>query len=111
MLALLRQAREAPATDWGIKLSSPAWLVSLPHLSEMRRLARLVDDAAQRAHAMGDDRLALELVRHQCVIAESLDAPPRMLLSHLVALSVRAMARERIEAISHALRIDVNVLC
>jgi len=108
ILPLLQKAAQAPKTDWDVKLQTPAIQMRLPQLSDMRTLARLLDDAAKRAHEVGDDRLAIELVRHQFNIADSVNTGPRTLLSYLVDVSIRALAVGRLEAIAPTLPIGAN---
>lgn len=102
----LRRATNAPATDWHVQLVSPALQILLPHLGQMRGLMRLIDDAAVRAHAAGNDALAVELVHAMMDLADALDAQQHALIDHMVALSVRATAINRLEFILPALRVE-----
>ena len=97
---LLRQAEAAPQTDWGVQLVNPPIQILLPHLSQLRGLARLVDDAADRAHQTGDHRLALRLVELQLAIADSANGSAPTLIGHLVDLSIQAMATQRLQRIA-----------
>ena len=104
-LGLLREAAAAEEADWGVQLTSPAYLMSLPHLAESRGYARLIDDAAERAHDAGRHDLALELVEHLLHLSDAVEAPPRTLMGRLVGISIRVMAVQRIERLTPTLEI------
>lgn len=104
---LLREAELAPGVDWGVQLTSPAINVLLPHLGASRRLARLTEDAAKRAHAVGDDAAVFELARLTIDIADTNNARPNFLLGHLVAISIRALVlQSMLEELLPSMTID-----
>jgi hypothetical protein len=102
---LLHKAAQAKRADWDVKLTSPAFNMLLPHLGDMRQLTSLLDDAARRAHTAGNDRLAMKLIGHQLTIADRFDTSSGGIITGLVALSIRWMAADGIEAICPSLTI------
>jgi hypothetical protein len=97
ILDLVRQGSRAPDCDWGVTLQSPAINILLPHLGNSRKIAKQIDDAARRAHDVGRDALALELIALDLDLADDVNAPPPTLIGHLVAISIRAIATETIQ--------------
>ncbi len=87
VIADVRHARELKQVDWGINFASPVYMILLPHLNKARLLALFERDLARYAHAMGDDRQAIEHVRDILFYSRCLDQSP-FLVSHLVALGI-----------------------
>ena len=103
---LLRQAEAAPRVDHHLQLTDNPLDILLPHLGNTRKMARLLKDATERAIAMDDDDLALELIRLQWTIADALSGKPSMLIGHLVYLSIDSVARASILESLHQLDIS-----
>ena len=109
VLADLRRAEEASGTDWGVRITRPIISIQIPHLGDSRRLMHVIDDAADRAAAVGDAGLALELLRLQFVIAEAnFEGQPRMRVTGLVAVSIQANAIWQLEKLLPGLALDAG---
>lgn len=94
-LALVRKARDMPGCDWGIKLVSPGIDTLLPHLGSMRMLARKLVGVAETQLDIDDEAEAVETLHDTLVLATLVDQPPTTLISHLVSLSIRALAVDK----------------
>ena len=107
-LKLLQKAENAPKTDWGVKLKGPgAYLnMKLNYLSKIQSLTRVLADMSKRAHKAGNDRLAVRAVQHQLSIASRLYVQPITMIQHLVAISSRSLATDRIESLISEIAID-----
>jgi hypothetical protein len=101
-IALLDEAEEAP--------SCAVWLKGVsdvrPTLEAMDDLGALIDDAAERAHAAGDDRLALNVVGHLWTLGNALDTSSPPAFAHEAALSVADRVPHILEAILPTLDLD-----
>ena len=86
--------------DWKIPVKSPAIQILLPDLGQMRMLSTLIGSRALLEHEQGDDAKALRDVSHLLFIADAVDQQP-LLISHLVASGIRALADDRLEQIAH----------
>ena len=97
VLPHLRRLEQARGCDWSIPLQSPAIDILLPYLGELRSLAHLIEDAVQRAHAVGDKQRIMEWIRLTMALSEAANVDPPMLISHLVRVSIQAAACKMIE--------------
>jgi len=97
VIELLRKASDAPGCNWKGQLTSPIANQSFQHLGEMRQVAYLIKDTAQRATAESDYRTAVELTHQLLNLAESVNQPQHLLIDCLIATSIRAMALVEIE--------------
>lgn len=88
---LLRQAAAAPHVDWGVRVTRPTMNMLMPHLGKSRSLARVVCDAIERAAAVGDTTLAVELTDLLLNLADDVSESPS-LISYLVSISIKALA-------------------
>lgn len=108
VFALLNRAAAASKCDWGVQPVSPAINIMLNQLGNTRALARLIEDAIQRAHDTGDDRLAAELLERLLALADASEQDLPTLIGHLVGISIRAMYASIVEEILPTLRIDAD---
>lgn len=90
-LASIARARECTQAVWQTKYQNPllAWK---PDLGERRRLARLLQDLAIRQMRLGQHDQAIERVRDMLALSRISEAEPSDIITHLIAISVRAMA-------------------
>ena len=91
VLEKIRGARGKRGADWRVQYQSPMLTVLLPHLNDLRQLANLSRAAAIRERLRRNDAAALEHLRDALAIGEATDTQP-LLIGHLVALGVRALA-------------------
>lgn len=97
-LALLEQAADASVCDWGHTYTSPLVNTLLgSQMGEMRRLAWLMDDAAQRAIDANQPALAWRMTSRVYTLSEAFQSPPVLAIEHLVGLTLRAVAFGMIE--------------
>jgi hypothetical protein len=96
VLRLMRQARGYTRFDWGVRFSTPANAVVIPHLNKARHLANLVGDAALHAHVHGDDAEALERIRDLRHAAHALESP-HFLVNHLVSIGIQFVTLYRLQ--------------
>lgn len=96
-LDLVRAAAACEDADWGVVLSQPVFNTALQHLSSMRQLARLMEDAARRAVEAGDTELALDIMLHIQTVARLTQARPMGIITHLVGASIAELNVELIE--------------
>lgn len=95
---LLREAEQCEQADWGTVFVRPVWMVLLPHLGESRELARLVDDAVERALTLGEMDFVFEAMLLQRAIARHVSSQHHIfLIDYLVGLSIANISIERIE--------------
>lgn len=87
----VRAARDKRGADWRIPYQSPSVMTLLPHLNTQRTLATLCRAAALDAQLRGDHAAAVEYLRDVFAMGEALDTQP-VLVGHLVAIGIRAMA-------------------
>jgi hypothetical protein len=102
---LVREARRYNRFDWGVRVTPPSSAVAIPYLNNARHLAKLVRDAVLHAHVHGDDYEAIERVRDLRHAAAAIDAPPGLLVNHLVGVGIDAVAIYRLEIITPDLTI------
>ncbi len=93
--------------DWQIAFKSPGIQILLPDLSHMRTLANLVGHRALLEHQQGDDAAALRDIDHLLFISDAVDQQP-IIVSHLVATGVRAIATDHLEKIAPVLKIGTQ---
>ncbi len=103
-LKLLREARRHTKVDWGLKFKTPVFNAMMPGLNSQRHLANLLGDTAVYEHFTGNDAAALEHIRDIFAAADALDQQP-ILVSHLVAGGVRALALHRLQVIAPGIRL------
>ncbi|HEY1629249.1 MAG TPA: hypothetical protein VGF52_05285, partial [Tepidisphaeraceae bacterium] len=104
-LQLTRQARQHRPVDWKIHFASPTNLFSiLPRLNPQRELANLLADTALEEHLTGNDSEAIETIRDLFAQSDALDQRP-ILISHLVAIGIRALGLHRLQLIAPGLRL------
>ena len=108
VLQHLRAMAAAPGVDWGVQLKSPAIDIDFRHLGETRKLARLIEDAAERADAIGDEQLTLAFVRLATPLAETLNIDLSSLLGHLVQISIHAIQYDLLQRLLPALDLQVQ---
>ena len=106
VFALLDKAAAAPGCDWHVKLTHPAISILLPRLSRMRDLMRLISDALRRAHARGDDALALQLINDEWDLSQRVSGPPSAMIGDLVGISMRSRACADLKRLTPTLRIS-----
>ncbi|MCH7596425.1 MAG: hypothetical protein IID35_07685 [Planctomycetes bacterium] len=104
-LQLLRKARHAPLTNWDTKFRTPVMSTMLPFLSAQRMLAKFVWLGIVMKHQTGDDAAAVELLRDVTAQAKIMDRHP-LLISHLVAIAIDALAVNAIESIAPQLTVE-----
>lgn len=105
-LDLIRAARMAPDVDWGLQVVSPLNQLALPHLREMRALARFVSAAAVDDLERGDSAAALAKTRDIVRMAGAVGSDSPGLIGHLVQVAVVAIATDSLE--SAGLCLDLN---
>lgn len=90
-LASVARARECTQAVWQTEYQNPllAWR---PGLGERRQLARLLQDVAIRQMRLGQHDQSIERVRDMLALSRISEAEPSDLITHLVAISVRAIA-------------------
>lgn len=103
--AALRRARALSRCDWPIQFESPIIGTLLPHLSPMRRCAKVLSGAALYSHVIGDDAAAIEFIRDQVAIAHHMTNMRGFLIGHLVAVAISALATQTVESIGAELAI------
>jgi len=96
-MELIREADAIEDAEWNVRLSRPVYYVTIPALTEMRQLARLMADAAHRAIAVGDIDLALDVMLHLPTLADHVSSRPLSMIESLVSLSILAINRDLIE--------------
>lgn len=101
VLDLIHQAGTLNDADWGYRFQRPIfvnWLsASVSHYSDMRRLARLMEDAAQRAIDSGQPHLFMEIALANEILARHVQSRPNSLLAPLVGGSIRALNAHMIQ--------------
>lgn len=90
----VRASRGKRGADWRIPYQSPSVMTLLPHLNTQRVLAHVSHAAALHEQLRGDHAAAVEHLRDVLAMGESLDTQP-VLVGHLVAIGIRAMATHR----------------
>ncbi len=105
VLALVRQARAKPRSDWGVGPPTVAFPAVMPQLTPQRQLARLTNGAALRYHLSGDDAAAVEALRDELGIGRHVGNMAPLLIPYLVRLAIDALAISSIETIGHDLRV------
>jgi len=104
VLEKIRGARGKNDADWRVHYQSPALSTLLPHLNDQRSLANVSRAASTYERLRGNDAEALEYLRDVLAIADASDAQPVM-IGHLVAAGVRAVATHEIGAMAPGLTI------
>lgn len=93
VLRLVRAAAAKPGINWNLPLKSPVFTMMLPDLRTQRELAQVLRAAAIHAHHVGDEPAVLQHIESLLFLARALDKQP-ILVSHLVATGIRAIACE-----------------
>lgn len=104
VLEKIRGARGKRGADWRVQYRSPTLSVLLPHLNDLRVLADLSRAAAIYERLRGNDGAAVEHLRDVLTIGEAADTQP-LLISHLVALGIRAVATHALGEMAPDLKI------
>jgi len=104
-LTLARHSRQCSGADWQIPMRWDAVSSILPNYGPVRSLANLLGDAAVLSHLNGDDREALERAVDLLHLSSSVDQQP-VLIGHLVAMGIEAVATYRICLIAPRLTIS-----
>ena len=105
-LALLRQARDLPGLDWGIRFPSPMINVDHTALVEQRELARLGSCAAVALHRSGKQSEAIEILRDVLILAGRLgDEPSTSPMSQLSSRSLEIGTSRAIEVTAPTLQV------
>ena len=91
-LAHITLARTKTGVNWGVKMQSPAIKIFLPYISKARLAAKLAVASALDAHLRGDDALAMQRMDEIIFLSRAVDKSPNLLISHLVAIGIRALA-------------------
>ncbi|MFI4860856.1 MAG: hypothetical protein ACIAXF_09275 [Phycisphaerales bacterium JB063] len=101
VLDAVRQAQALSRTDWthGQPITRPALAMLIPHLSECRRLTRVIQDAIQRAMDEEDYPLALAMLGDLMTVADTLRDDPYSLIDHLVNISIRTAAAHTVQGV------------
>jgi hypothetical protein len=103
-LEKLHDARSKKDAAWGIRFTTPLISILLPDLNEQRELANLAAARAMMSHDTGDDAAAVETLRDILAQSRAVDRQP-VLVGHLVALGISALATDRIGQISADLKV------
>jgi hypothetical protein len=108
-LAHLRRMDTATGCDWGVRPVSPVIHWSSAHLGQLREQARLIDDAARRAHDAGNAIAMFELIELELGAGETTNTNNiSSLIDHLVKISVHALACETIEQVTPTLDVSAD---
>jgi hypothetical protein len=102
---LVREARKHPRVQWTSQYRSPLFNLLLPHLNGIRNLANHVGDDALLQHLKGNDAEAIEEIKDIWALSQAAEQQS-FLISHLVAVGVRALALNRLEVIAPELTIQ-----
>jgi hypothetical protein len=92
-IRLAHAATAKSGINWELDFNRPVVMLLLPDLQRQRRLAVLLKVVALQAHQSGDDAAALERIKDMAFIARAVNQQP-LLVSHLVATSLRAMTSQ-----------------
>jgi len=97
----MRQAGQCPRSDWsmGAGFTRPLINMAITGLSDARHLARVMEDAIDRAVAAEDYALAVEMLGQLITLAASLRDEPCTLIDHLVGISIRALAADAVQRV------------
>lgn len=104
-LELVRRAQTLPTADWSITLQSPGISILLPHLSPARKLALNLGEAAEMQHEQMNDSQCVETIRSTFHFAAAVEAPPSMLVVHLVSVGIESLATDLVEKLASTLRV------
>jgi hypothetical protein len=102
---LVREGRKHPRVQWTSQYRSPLLNLLLPHLNGIRNLANHVGDDALLQHLKGNDAEAIEQIKDIWALSQAAEQQS-FLISHLVAVGVRALALNRLEVIAPELTIQ-----
>jgi hypothetical protein len=101
-LRLIRQARQAPACDWGVLPNMNSLTASIPSHSSLGALARLGVAAAVVRHHRGNDAEAVECLNDVLSIGDRC-SEFALIISHLTTISIQSLAMRKIEYLAPAL--------
>ena len=100
-------AMKRKGVDWRIVVSTPAIQVLLPHLNEVRTLANLVNTRAMLRYQQGDHAGALADMKRVKFIADAVEQPPVMLITHLVGVGCNAILSSQLQRMAPELKVDI----
>jgi len=109
VLAHLRRMEAATGCDWGVRPVSPVisnWTTT--YLKQPRAQARLLEDAAKRAHDTGDAERTIALIGLILETGEIANTNIPSLIDHLVKISVHALACGTIEEVTPTLDVSAD---
>jgi hypothetical protein len=102
---LAREGRKHPRVQWSTNYASPLVNFLLPHLNGLRNVANHVGDNALLLHLKGNDAEAIESIKDIWAMAHASEQQS-FLISHLVAVGIRALALNRLEIIATELTVE-----
>ena len=105
-LSLVRLARAQPEADWKITLTTPVVSTLLPHLNSQRELAHFMRWSVRSHHAQGDDFEAVEELRDMVAAGHTVERGPGVLVTHLVALGLNAIACQAVSENAFDLQVE-----
>lgn len=108
VLPHLRALAAAEGVDWGVPIPTVAFNYPTSHLTETRTLAKAIRDAAMRAHAEGDERLLIDMLRLTLPVGETANLRPPTLIGYLVEISITAIVVELLQEVSPTLDLPAN---
>jgi hypothetical protein len=98
-------AMKRKGVDWRIVVSTPAINVLLPHLNEVRELATLVNTRAMLRYQDGDHAGALADMKRVRFLADAVEEPPQVLVTHLVGIGCNAIVSNQVQRMAPELKI------
>jgi hypothetical protein len=107
VLKLAEAAAAKPAARWPFDPATPMLIQNFPWLRGTREIANLLRADALLAHQQGHDDRAVARIVQMWAIARHVDAQP-MLIAHLVALGIGAVATQTAEDLAPDLRVATN---
>jgi hypothetical protein len=103
-LKLMRQARDLPNADWGVRFTSPLIHFLLPPLSQQRELGKFARTAALFRHQDGDHAEAIEtLLDIHALTAKMAERQISVLITHLVVIAIESVAVVALEEMTPTL--------
>ena len=106
-LKLIASARGKDA-NWRVRLSRPMISVKLPELNTLTKVRQLLNVQAMVAVKEGDDERALSAINDLLMVSQATDRM-QFLITHLVAMSMRAMAMQRAQEWAQELELSEQV--
>ena len=106
-LTSLERAGKASGCNWNAVIRRPLMqALDMDAGSDLRRLAWLADDAARRAHGLGNDRLAMRYLLAMTTIARATDGLPPRMMTHVDHVSIITLQADLVERLLPELHID-----